>query len=411
MLVKPIFFVLAFDMPTYDYEAVDPSGKRVSGNIDAVNEGKLKEELRVKGLLPLSISLSKGRTTFNPFSRATAKDILTFTQALGGLLEAGVPVDRALSILTELTEKEAMKKVLREVLSDLEAGQSLSQAISKHRVFPKLYANMIRAGETGGVLNTVIMRLASFLETTSTFRDEVISALIYPALLTVVGGSAITTLLIYVVPRFSTIFSEMGQTIPTATKILLSMSKAISDYWWLALMGIVLTMFGIRFYTGTREGRLFIDGLKLKIPLVKGLYQRIMVARFCRTLGTLIQSGVPILQAITISREIVGNEIIAERLRTVEEGIRKGRGVSGPMKESNALPALVAHMVAVGEEAGKLEDTLFLIADRYESESRNSLKRVISLLEPAMILFMGIVVGFIVVSMLLAIFSINEIPM
>jgi general secretion pathway protein F len=396
-------------MPLYSYEAAQKDGRKLKATLEAPDESSLKAELQKQGLIPLSIKTVERRKPF-VLQRITKKDLLTFTQELGNLLEAGLPIDRALFVLSEYSEKESMRSVIRQVYIDIQRGQSLSQAMSKHRVFPRLYVNMIRAGEVGGILETVIRRLSAFLETTVAFKEELTSALIYPLLLTVVGGLAVAVLMIYVVPKFAEIFEGMGQTLPLPTMMLMSISDWFVSYWWLGAGVIAAAVALIKSYSKTAEGRAFVDGLKLKIPVIRGLHLKLVIARFARTLGTLLQSGVPILDALRVSREVVGNEIIADKLREVEEGVKKGRGVSVPLRESRVFPPIVGHMIAVGEEAGRLEETFLMVAERFEMESKSLIKRTVSLLEPAMILLMGLIVGFIVISMLIAVFSINEIP-
>ncbi len=344
------------------------------------------------------------------FDRVTSKDLLTFTQELGNLLDSGLPIDRALYVLSEHSEKKALRAIIREVYVDIQKGNSLSYAMGKHKIFPRVYVNMIKAGETGGILETVIKRLVSFLETTISFKQEIISALIYPVLLTVVGGLAVAVLMLYVIPRFSKIFTDMGQALPLPTIVLIRVSEAFASYWWVVLTAVGAAVIMVRGYVKTAEGRAYVDGLKLKLPVLRKLSMKLIISRFSRTFGTLLQSGVPIIEAIRISREVVDNEMIAKRLAVVEEGVSKGRGMSQPLRESGVFPAIVTQMVTVGEEAGRLEETFLLIAERFEVETKDLIKRFVSLFEPALILVMGSVVGFIVISMLIGIFSINEIP-
>lgn len=397
-------------MPVFSYEAVDSNGNKIRESLEALDENSIKAELRGRGLIPLSIKSAEAKK-FLLFERVTQKDLLIFTQELGNLLESGLPVDRAFYVLSESSEKKVFRTIIREVYLDIQRGQSLSQALSKHKVFTKLYVNMIRAGEVGGILESVIKRLASFLETTVTFREEMTSALVYPILLTVVGGLAVVFLMLYVIPKFAKIFADMGQALPLPTIILLNLSAVFLSYWWVIAGVVIIAAVIIRSYAMTSEGRVFIDNIKLKIPLIKRLHLKLIIARFSRTLGTLLQSGVPILEAIGISRAVVGNEVIASRLQTIEEGVNKGKGIAKPLRESAIFPPVVVQMVIVGEEAGKLDETFLLIAERFEVESRSLIKRTVSLFEPVLILLMGLIVGFIVISMLLAIFSINEIPM
>ncbi len=397
-------------MPLFSYEAVDSNGNKVRESLDALNEDAIKSDLRVRGLIPLRIKPVDAKNV-PLFERVTQKDLLIFTQELGNLLESGLPVDRALYVLSESSEKKTFRAIIREVYIDIQRGQSLSQALSKHKIFPGLYVNMIKAGEAGGILEAVIKRLASFLETSATFREEMTSALVYPLVLTIVGGLAVVFLMLYVIPKFAKIFADMGQALPLPTTILLSISTFFISYWWAVAGLVTIAVIATRRYIMTSEGKTFVDSLKLKTPVIKRLNLKLIIARFSRTLGTLLQSGVPILEAIGISRTVVGNEIMSNRLKAIEDGISKGKGIAKPLKESNIFPPVVVQMVIVGEEAGKLDDTFLLIAERFEAESRSLIKRVVRLYEPVLILLMGIVVGFIVISMLLAIFSINEIPM
>lgn len=396
-------------MPLFSYEAVDSNGNKVRESLDALNEDAIKSDLRVRGLIPLSIKPVDAKNV-PLFERVTQKDLLIFTQELGNLLESGLPVDRALYVLSESSEKKTFRAIIREVYIDIQRGQSLSQALSKHKIFPGLYVNMIKAGEAGGILEAVIKRLASFLETSATFREEMTSALVYPLVLTIVGGLAVVFLMLYVIPKFAKIFADMGQALPLPTTILLNISTFFISYWWAVAGLVAIAVIATRRYIMTSEGKTFVDSLKLKTPVIKRLNLKLIIARFSRTLGTLLQSGVPILEAIGISRTVVGNEIMSNRLKAIEDGISKGKGIAKPLKESNIFPPVVVQMVIVGEEAGKLDDTFLLIAERFEAESRSLIKRVVRLYEPVLILLMGIVVGFIVISMLLAIFSINEIP-
>jgi general secretion pathway protein F len=392
-------------MPFYTYEAVDSSGRKIRESASFSDETSLKETLREKGLIPLSIKISAPKE-LSIFERVTTKDLLTFTQELGNLLDSGLPIDRALYVLAEHSEKKSFRAILREVYIDIQKGNTLSYAMGRRKVFPKVYVNMIKAGEAGGILETVIKRLVVFLETTITFREEITSAMIYPILLTTVGGLAVAVLMLYVIPNFSKIFTDMGQALPLPTVLLINASNAFASYWWAGLAVVVTAALLVRNYAKSAEGKAYIDNVKLRIPFVKKLSMRLIISRFSRTLGTLLQS-----EAIRISRDVVDNETVSRKLIAIEEGIGKGRGISMPLRESGIFPAIVTQMVTVGEEAGRLEETFLLIAERFEAETKSLIKRFVSLFEPALILIMGLIVGFIVISMLIGIFSINEIPL
>jgi general secretion pathway protein F len=396
-------------MPLYAYEAAEKTGKKISSTLECASEAEVREHLAELGLLPLTIKAVE-RSQGITFSRITSKDLLNFTQELANLLESGLPIDRAIYVLSLHSEKAQLRAILTEVYKDLQRGQSLSAALSRQKAFPGIYVNMVRAGEAGGILEEVLRRLASFMETTVAFQEELITALVYPIVLTVVGGMAVAVILLYVVPKFSDMFSTMGQELPAPTLMLLWINSILVSYWWAMIGGTAVIVLALRSYMGTSEGRQLMDSIKLRLPIVSALHTKSMIARFTRTLGTLLQSGVPILEAIMVSREVVGNEIVSAKLKTLEDGVRKGRGVSAPLKESGVFPSIVVEMIAVGEEAGRLDQTFLSVAERFESESRSLIKRSMALVGPIIILFMAGIVAFIVFSMLLAVFSINDIP-
>lgn len=408
-------------MPTYVYKASDPAGKVSKGTLEAEGQRGAVSRLQEMGLIPirvgpaekgrgrLSLGLSQDVTTL--FKRISGKDVMLFTQDLSALLEAGLPVDRALSILIGVAENEKFKEVIRDVLKAVQGGSYLSDALAKHpRVFSSFYVNMIRAGEAGGVLDAVLSRLALFLESSQDLRDYIKSAMVYPVFLVLVGGISIIILMTFVIPKFSIIFSDMGQAIPVSTRILLDISSLLRNYWWVILGAMVPAYFALRRYGRSPAGRLKMDERKMRLPVFGELIRKIEVARFARTLGTLMKSGVPILQALDLVKNIVGNQVIVQSMEKVHGRVKEGDRLSKPLAEARVFPPLAIQMITVGEETGRLDEMLLRVAENYEKVVRNLIKRMISLLEPAMILFMGLVVGFIVVSMLMAIFSVNEMP-
>lgn len=404
-------------METYQYQAADRTGKIVTGTMEDTDERAIIDRLQEMGLFPMEVKRQEiGSELVKPVKiiigkSIRLKDVMTFTQQLGALLEAGLPLDRSLAILSEVTERDRMKEVIKNVLSDIRGGNALSDSLARHpKVFPPLYTNMVKAGEAGGVLESVIARLADYLENSQRLKEEIRSALIYPSLLTFVGGGAVIFLLTFVVPRFTLIFREMGQNLPVPTRILLSLSNGIRDYWWLILGLVLIIFFGLRSYRKTEAGRSWWDAWILRLPLFGPLLQKIAISRFARTLGTLLRSGVPILQALSIVKDSIGNEVIAKSTVTIREEVKRGKGIARPLRDSGVFPPLSVHMMVVGEETGNLDEMLIKVADRYDTETRIAVRRMISLLEPGMILFMGLVVGFIVVAILLAIFSVNEMP-
>jgi general secretion pathway protein F len=410
-------------MPEFIYKASDRTGKIIEGSIDAGDASSVVGKLRSMGFIPIRIdSASGGKGLSRSFkvnlkfslpaliSAVSGKELLSFTQELSTLIKASLPLDRSLSIVAEITDNEHLKTATQEILKDVRGGKSFSEALSQHpRIFNRLYINMIKAGETGGVLDVVLERLVDFLERSQELKSTVINAMIYPLVLISVMSIVISIMLIFVIPRFVSIFETMGQEVPLPTQILLAFSTAVKNYWWLmALLGIG-GYAGFKNYTGTEKGRLAWDSAKLKLALLRALILKIEVARFSRTLGTLITSGVPLLQALAIVKEIVGNTVIANSLIGIQKAVKEGKGISLPMRSLGIFPSLAMHMIRVGEETGRMEEMLIKVADTYDKDVQHSVKRFISFLEPALILAMSLLVGFIVLSIVWAIFSINDI--
>jgi general secretion pathway protein F len=410
-------------MPEFIYKASDRTGKIIEGSIDAGDASSVVGKLRSMGFIPIRIDSASGGKGLSRslkvnlkfslpalISAVSGKELLSFTQELSTLIKASLPLDRSLSIVAEITDNEHLKTATQEILKDVRGGKSFSEALSQHpRIFNRLYINMIKAGETGGVLDVVLERLVDFLERSQELKSTVINAMIYPLVLISVMSIVISIMLIFVIPRFVSIFETMGQEVPLPTQILLAFSTAVKHYWWLmALLGIG-GYAGFKNYTGTEKGRLAWDSAKLKLALLRALILKIEVARFSRTLGTLITSGVPLLQALAIVKEIVGNTVIANSLIGIQKAVKEGKGISLPMRSLGIFPSLAMHMIRVGEETGRMEEMLIKVADTYDKDVQHSVKRFISFLEPALILAMSLLVGFIVLSIVWAIFSINDI--
>ncbi|MBI5378876.1 MAG: type II secretion system inner membrane protein GspF [Nitrospirae bacterium] len=401
-------------MPVFLYRALDAQGRPVEGSLEARDERGVAERLQGMGYLPVRVGLP-GETVERGISapwgrrRVSRKDVLLFTQELATLLSAGLPLDRSLHILVDLAERRRFGEVVKGILEAVRGGSSLADALARHpRVFSPLYVNMIRAGEAGGVLEPVLVKLGEYLSETQEMREHVVSALIYPLLLTFVGGVSIVILLTFVLPRFVVIFAGFGQAIPLPAQVLLAVSGAMVRYGWILLLGIVLGAWVFRGYIRTEEGRLWWDGRKLRMAVVGEIIRKLETVRFARTLGTLIASGVPILQALNIVKDVMGNAEITRSMKRIYSGIKEGEGVALPLKRSNLFPPLAVQMITVGEETGRLDEMLLQVAEKYDRDLRTTLKRLLGLLEPVLILAMGLIVGFIVVSMLLAIFSINQ---
>jgi len=394
----------------FSYLATTMAGETIEGVIEAADEKLAVERIRNTGLIPLKIVAPKqgGLRGKIGFKRSRA-DLLTFTAELSVLLSAGLPIDRSLNILSEVSEEKEMKKTIQSILKSIREGGSFSDALQKHpRSFPRLYVNMIRAGEAGGVLDIVLDKLNEFLESAKELKDSILSAMIYPAILSITGGISIIILLTLVLPKFSVIFAELGGSIPLSTKILLGASSSLRTYWWIFLLAIFAVWSIVRSYMRSAQGRLRWDALKLR--LFGDVVRKLETARFCRTLGTLLKSGVSFLQALDNSKDVISNQVIATALDNVAKGAKEGKGIASPLAAAGVLPPLALSMIKVGEETGQLDIMLIKVAAAYEKNLKETVKRFVSFLESAMILAMGLVIGFIVISMLMAIFSITDLP-
>ncbi len=405
-------------MASFVYQASDMEGKIIDGVMDARNQAQVFDRLRDLGLFPIVVeeesegaakpSLEKLLRWLQGFRK---KDVVPFTVQMATMLDAGVPLDRSLAVVTELTEDDKLRDILQSVKSDVQAGKSLSEAFAAHpRVFPDLYRSMIAAAEFGGFLEVGFRRLAEYLEEQDNLKSQVRSAMIYPALMSVVGGVAVVLLLTFVIPRFAGIFEDLGQSLPFMTRALLSFSAFISSYWW-ALLGLfILIIMGIRAYLQTYSGSLLFDRLKINAPLIGDLNRKIAVARFARTLGTLIRCGVPILEALDVAKETMKNRFYSEAIQDIHDSLKEGESIAEPLRETELFPVLSIHMIAVGEETGEVDEMLLKVADTYEKETTQALRSLVSLLEPAMLLFFGVLVGLMVISLLMAITSLSNLP-
>lgn len=402
-------------MPRFAYRAVNGAGKVVAGELDAEDRQRVLVRLAAERVYPLQVEEARrpaatGRVWQR--RRVTGRDVQLFTEQLAALLQAGLELDRSLEILTQLAATPKLREVLAGVRQHVRGGSTFAAALGRYpEVFSRFYVSMITAGEAGGALEIILGRMAQFLSRVQELKAFLISSLIYPVFLVAAAGGAIAVLLLWVIPRFSMIFDQTGQALPLPTQVLLTLSQLLSRSWWVLLGGGLVLAVAFRQALASAQGRLLWHRWLLRLPLLGSILLRAEVARFCETLGTLLTSGVPVLQALTIVKETVGNEVIARALDPVAEGIRKGAGVAAPLAASGAFPLLAVHMITVGEETGRFEEMLGRVAEIYDGEVRHAIRRAMALMEPVMIVFMGLVVGFIVFSMLSAIFSINELPL
>ncbi len=403
-------------MAEYLYKATTTSGQTVEGSMEGKDEAMVVKNLHQLGYIPIRIATAEEKKSesrllsFLP-QRVGVKHLMIFTQELSTLVSAGLAIDRSLGILGDLTENNKLKEVVRDVLKRVEGGSSLAEALGSHpRIFSKLYVNMVKAGESGGFLETILSRLAQYLESSKEIKDQIVSVMIYPLILMIVSGGSITILVTFVIPRFATIFSDMGQAIPLPTQIILTFSQVVRGYWWAGVGAIASIYFGLRMYTQDEERRWRWDRFKLRWAVIGDLIKKIEVSRFARTLGTLLQSGVSILPAFNLVKEISQNQAISRSISHVHDRLREGKGISKSLEETAVFPPLAVHMISVGEETGRLDEMLIKVAESYEESVRTAVRRFVSLLEPMILLIMGGVVGFIVLSILLAVTSITDIP-
>ncbi|HET7873906.1 MAG TPA: type II secretion system F family protein [Methylomirabilota bacterium] len=406
-------------MAIFVYRAADREGQTIDGVMDAPDVRAVVERLQRDAYFPIEVSaqtpgaglLGLPRSLLG--GRISGRDLLAFTQQLANLLEAGVPLDRALAMLEELTPNRRLRAIAGDVLRSVRGGSSLTEALSRHhpRPFSRLYINMVRAGERGGVLEQTLRRLAGFLEEAQELREAVVSALIYPCLLTAVGGAAVVFLLTFVIPRFADIFRDLGQAMPLPTRVLLAVSGAVQEHWWLLAVAVIAGVAACRLALATPWARWHWDRLVLRLPLVGPLVLGTETARFARVLGTLLKSGVPVLTALEVVADLSSNQVVVQGITRVADGVRRGVGMAALMAGSEAFPPLAVYLVRVGEETGRLEDLLLKIAADFESAVRRLVKRLIALLEPGIILIVGLLIGFIVVALLMAIFSLTEVSL
>src|ERR1019366_4258699 len=381
---------------TFFFRAVASDGKVRTGSLSGDNEKLIARDLRKQGLTPIYVGIAPGKTALEfklPSFGKGRRDVLFFTQELSTLLNATVPLDRALSITAELTEHASFRFIVLDVLRVLKGGRSLADS----------------AGEASGALAIIFERLAEFERSRDDLRNYIISSMIYPALLAGVGLTSIVLLLTFVVPRFASIFSDSTMKIPLPTKILLQVSDVVSAWWWVGASVLLASLIVWRVYTGTVKGRLWWDGARLKLPLLGDALLKAETARFARAMGTLVGNSGPLVQSLGIAAATLNNKTISGALAGVAMGVKRGEGIAGPMRKAGVFPPLAAHLLTVGEETGRLDQMFSRTAEIYETDPRASIRRFTAIFEPVVILVMGVLIGALILSMLLAITSINDV--
>jgi type IV pilus assembly protein PilC len=390
-------------MPSYEYTARNQQGQESTGTMDATSRDEVVSNLRKQRLV--LVRLREAKKTRRG-GRIATRDIVIFTRQFATMINAGLPLVQALDILAQQTENKALAEVTRQVVYDVESGHTLADALSKHpRAFTALYVNMVAAGEAGGILDTILLRLAVFLEKNDAIVRKVKGAMIYPAVIFSVAIIAVVVLLIFVIPTFQQMFASVNMELPLPTRIVIGMSDVLQGFWWLMGLVVVAIGIGIQRYYATEGGKLVIDRLLLRAPVVGDLLRKSAVSRFTRTLGTLISSGVSILDGLEITARTAGNRVIHDAVMESRGSIAGGETIAQPLQKSGVFPPMVTSMIAVGEATGGLDEMLTKIADFYDDEVDAAVGALLSLMEPIMIVVLGVIVGGMIVAMYLPIFG------
>ena len=394
-------------MPTFNWSARPAAGGDIKqGEIELPTKDEVLAFLHRQKLIPVAVREKPQQFQIQFGTGIATRDIVIFTRQFATMINSGLPLVQSLDILGEQTENQALAKVLGEVLYDVESGHTLADALGRHpKVFTELFVNMVAAGEAGGILDTILLRLATFLEKNDALVRKIKGAMIYPAVIFSVAGMAIVILLIFVIPTFQTMFESAGIPLPLPTRIVIGMSQFLQSFWWAVLIGIIGSVVAIRQIYTTDGGRLFIDRLMLALPILGDLQRKAAVARFTRTLGTLVSSGVSILEGLEITAKTAGNRVIHDAVMSSRASIAGGETIAGPLKESGVFPPMVVQMINVGEQTGGLDTMLTKIADFYDDEVDAAVEALLAAMEPIMIVVLGVVVGGMIVAMYLPIFD------
>jgi len=398
-------------MATFAYTAVDPSGKTIKGKIEAESQQTVMTRLRERGYLITDLAEKKSFSSLlggKSIGQGKVKlEALTvFTRQLATMINAGIGIIRCLDILENQLKDASLKPVLNQTMRDVKNGMSLTDAFSKHpNVFSKLYINMIRAAELGGILDQILDRIAGFLEYEMEVRTKIKSAMMYPVIVLVFSMCMIGVLFAFVLPRFKEIFDSMGVEMPIYTRLLFDASGLFKSYWYVPVIAIASGIFLFKKLDKTPKGHYQIDSMRLKIPVVGDIIRKMAISRFAKTFGTLVSSGVPMMRALEIVGETAGNSVIAKGVQTARDSVREGQKISAPLEGTGLFPTMVTHMIDIGEETGRLSEMLNKVSEFYEKEVDAAVKGLTSLIEPMLIVFMGVVVGFIAISVMGPIFK------
>jgi len=393
-------------MPIFIYSAKTVAGDIQTGNVDLPNREAVIGYLRRQRLIPVTVREKPKDVTLRFGRRVKMKEIVHFTRQFATMVNSGLPLVQCLDILSQQTENKFLASSVKEVRADVESGATLADALRNHpKVFSELYVNMVAAGEAGGILDTVLLRLSVFLEKNEALVRKVKGAMIYPAVILSVAVVAITVLLVFVIPTFESMFASVDLALPAPTRLVIWLSDMLQSYWWLMLGLIVAGVWSIRMYYRTSAGRLALDRLMLRVPILGDLMRKTAVARFTRTLGTLLSSGVSILDGLEITARTAGNRVIHDAVMRSRSSIAGGETIAEPLKQSGVFPPMVTQMINVGEQTGTIDEMLDKIADFYDDEVDTAVEALLAAMEPMLIVFLGVVVGGMIVAMYLPIFD------
>lgn len=393
-------------MPYFAYTAVDAGGRMVKSVMEADNEALVLNKLREQSMQIVEVKETKKKKASARRGKLKLKNLVVFSRQFATMIDAGIPILRCLEILTGQTKDPVLKPALESVTLDVKSGLTLHDAMAKHpHVFNKLYVNMIRAAELGGILDTILDRLSGFLEYESEVRSKIKGAMMYPVLVLIFSQLMLFVLFSFVLPKFKEIFEGMNAELPPVTAALFAIGDFMQSKWWVILLLIGGIIFGLKAYAKTPRGRYQVDFFKLKMPVVGELTLKMSIARFCRTFGTLISSGVPMMRSLEIVGETLNNMVLTEAIDETRACIREGQKLSEPLAASGLFPSMVTHMIDVGEESGRLSEMLVKVGDFYDGEVETTIKGLTSMIEPMLIIFLGVVVGFIAISVMTPIFK------
>lgn len=397
---------------TFAWQGKGATGEKVSGELTVENRTELNNVLRKRRIIPMNVREKKAKRARPKRGSIGTKDLAIFTRQFATMINAGLPIIQCLSTLAKQITKERFRNVVSSVMKDVESGSTLAEGLAKHPdIFTNLYIHMVEAGEIGGILDVILQRLATFLEKLDALKRKVKTAMMYPSVVLSVAGLATVFLLIFIIPTFAKLFSDFGGVLPLPTRIVMVLSDFLRTKWWLIAGLIGGTVWGVKKYRSTEKGRFKTDAMLLKFPAIGDIIRKAAVARFTRTLGTLISSGVPILDGLNITAKTAGNQVVHDAIMATRASIREGQTIAEPLRQSGVFPGMVVQMISIGEDTGALDEMLEKIADFYEEEVDTAVDGLTSIIEPIMIVLMGGIVGTMVVAMYLPIFKMVNVIM